>query len=165
MILHIWKIIYVKSDRVFWPLSLCSISSKQTKKNVHTVRKLIDLFNEKLRHIDKYLENGVSISLVYMIKLANFQLYTQHPDGFIQKIWKLTTNLQTNEFDFSYIKGCVSLKRVEKKKLLGRHNKNISFLKTVFGKQLFAATRSSVKKLLLKISLYSQKNTCVRDSF
>ena len=33
---------------------------------------------------------------------------------------------QTNEFDFLYIKRCFSLTGVEKKKLLERHNKDIS---------------------------------------
>ena len=37
------------------------------------------------------------------------------------------TNLETNEFYFLNIKQCVSLKPVEKKKLLGRHSKDISF--------------------------------------
>ena len=35
------------------------------------------------RHIDRYLKNGVSKSIVHMIKHANFQLYRVHPDGVI----------------------------------------------------------------------------------
>ena len=46
-------------------------------------------------------------------------------------------NLYTNEFDFLYIKRCISLKRVGKKKLLGHHNKGIYF-KTTFVKLLFS---------------------------
>ena len=38
-----------------------------------------------LRHIDRYLENGVSKSIVRMIKYANFQLYRVHLNGFILK--------------------------------------------------------------------------------
>ena len=65
------------------------------------------------RHIDSYLENGVSKSIVHVIKHANFQLHRVHPDGVTSKTWQLT-----NEFDFLYIKRCV-----QKKKLLVRHNK------------------------------------------
>ena len=35
------------------------------------------------RHINRYLKNGVSKSIVQMIKYANFQLYTLYPDGVI----------------------------------------------------------------------------------
>ena len=35
------------------------------------------------RHIDRYLKNGFSESIVHMIKYANFQLYMVHPDGVI----------------------------------------------------------------------------------
>ena len=34
-------------------------------------------------HIDRYLKNGVSKSIVCVIKHANFQLYRVHPDGVI----------------------------------------------------------------------------------
>ena len=44
------------------------------------------------------------------------------------------------------------LKRVEKKKLLGRHNKDISL--STFAKQ---HRRYSIKKLLLKINKHNQK--------
>ena len=35
------------------------------------------------RHIDRYLKNGVTKSIVHVIKHANFQLYRVHPDGVI----------------------------------------------------------------------------------
>ena len=35
--------------------------------------------------IERYLENGVSKSIVYVIKHANVQLYRVHLDGVIQK--------------------------------------------------------------------------------
>ena len=37
------------------------------------------------RHIDRYLKNDVSRSIVHMIKYANVQLYRVHPDGVIWK--------------------------------------------------------------------------------
>ena len=46
-------------------------------------------------------------------------------------------NLYTNKFNFLYIKQCISVKRVGKKKLLGHHNKGIYF-KTTFVKSLFS---------------------------
>ena len=70
------------------------------------------------RHIDRYLKNGVSKSIVHVIKHANVQLHKVQPDGNISKTWQLTTNLQTNKFDFLYIIRCV-----EKKNLLVRHDK------------------------------------------
>ena len=36
-----------------------------------------------LKVIDRYLKNGFSESIVHMIKYANFQLYSVHPDGVI----------------------------------------------------------------------------------
>ena len=53
-----------------------------------------------------------------MIKYTNFQLYRVPPDGVIKKIWQLTRNLQTNQFDFLYINDVL-----RRKKLLVRHNK------------------------------------------
>ena len=35
------------------------------------------------RHTDRYLKNGISKSIVQVIKYANFQLYTVHPDAVI----------------------------------------------------------------------------------
>ena len=40
-----------------------------------------------------YLQNGVSESIVHVIKHANFQIYRLHPDEVIQKNCKFTTNL------------------------------------------------------------------------
>ena len=37
-------------------------------------------------------ENGVSKSIFLVIRHVNFQLYRVHPDGVVQKTWKLTTN-------------------------------------------------------------------------
>ena len=34
-------------------------------------------------HIDRYLKNGVSKSIVHVRKHANFQLYSIHADGVI----------------------------------------------------------------------------------
>ena len=39
--------------------------------------------NRFLRHIDRYLKNGVSKSIFHVIRHANFQLYRVHPDGVI----------------------------------------------------------------------------------
>ena len=68
-----------------------------------------------------------------MIKHAKFQLYRVHPNGVILENLEIDDNFVKKEFDFLYIKGCVSLKCVEKRKLLGHHNKNIS-LKITFAK-------------------------------
>ena len=37
--------------------------------------------------------NGVSKSIVHVIKHDNFQLHRVHPDGVILKTWQLMTNL------------------------------------------------------------------------
>ena len=38
-------------------------------------------------------KNGVSKSIVHIIKYANFQLDRVHPEGVIYKAWQVTTNL------------------------------------------------------------------------
>ena len=68
-----------------------------------------------------------------MIKHANFQLYRVHLNGVILENLEIDDNFVKKEFDFLYIKRCASLKRLKKKKLLGRHNKNI-YLKITFAK-------------------------------
>ena len=124
------------------------------------------------RHIDRYLKNGISKSIVLVVRHANFQLYKVHPMELFRKprnwqqIYKQTSSI------FYTSNHYVSLKFVEKKKLLGHHNKEIS-LKIVFAKKLFndfknkcgsSHQSSSVKKLFIKILQYSQENTCVGDS-
>ena len=54
------------------------------KKKKHFTPKKEDSFLMKGKgHIDRYLKNDVSKSIVHAIKHANFQLYTVHPDGVI----------------------------------------------------------------------------------
>ena len=55
--------------------------------------KLLFLSSLTYRHMDRYLKNVVSNSIVHVIKNVNFQVYRVHPDGFIEKTWKLMTNL------------------------------------------------------------------------
>ena len=37
------------------------------------------------KDIDRYLKNGVSKTIVHVIKHVNFQLYRVHPDGVFRK--------------------------------------------------------------------------------
>ena len=37
-------------------------------------------------HIDRYLKDGLSKSIIRVIKHANFQLYRLHPDKVIQNL-------------------------------------------------------------------------------
>ena len=42
-----------------------------------------ETFIRTLRHIDRYLKNGFSKSIVHVIKHANFQLFRVQADGVI----------------------------------------------------------------------------------
>ena len=82
------------------------------------------------RHNDKYLKNVVSKS-IHVIKHANFQLPRVQPDSYLENLSTDEKSIYKQKFDFLFIKCCIYLKRVEKKKLLGRQNVHI-FAKWLF---------------------------------
>ena len=76
-------------------------------------------------HNDRYLKNSVSKSIVHVIKHANFQIYRDTLTEFFRKSDNLRQIYKQTSSTF-YTSNDVSLKRSEKKKLLGRHKQDIS---------------------------------------
>ena len=77
-------------------------------------------FKNSSRHINRYLKNGVSNSIVHEIKHVDFQLYRAHPE---RVIWnKLTADDEhINKGIRTFIHQTMSLSGVEKEKLLERN--------------------------------------------
>ena len=87
-------------------------------------------FKNSSRHINRYLKNGVSSSIVHEIKHVDFQLYRAHPE---RVIWnKLTADDEhINKGIRTFIHQTMSLSGVEKEKFLER-NFNSVWKKTGF---------------------------------
>ena len=64
---------------------------------------------------NRYLRKGASVSIVHLVKHANFQLYRAFPDGFIWKKLIFDGKYINKWIQHLYIKRCVSAKvRVKK---------------------------------------------------
>ena len=78
-------------------------------------------------YIDRCLKNGVLKSIVHVIKDANFQLYRLHPDGVVIENLIIDDKFINKRLRLS-IHQTMSLKRVEKEKILGRQIKVAKWL-------------------------------------
>ena len=103
-----------------------------------------------LRHINRYLKNGVSKSIVHVTKHANFQL-----------------NFQANFKQVRLFIHHPCLKHVEKKKLLGCHNRVISlntvakWLFNYFKKMQKQPPGVFYKKVVVKnLAIFTEKHLC-----
>ena len=98
-----------------------------------------------------------------MITYANFQLYRiNKPDGVISKTWH-DDNL-INKWVRFFIHQTMCLKHVEKKKILGRHNKLAKWLFNYFKKYRCSHLKCSIKTLLLKNILKANRKIPVLES-
>ena len=80
----------VSTEGIFLRISKQSNSNPNQRKkypeNTEVSKKGIDNCHSARRperHIDRYLKNGVSKSIVHVIKHANFEIYRVHPERVI----------------------------------------------------------------------------------